>query len=845
MLSTSPNTSPETQNAPHPQNGYSASERWSGRRDTHPQPSAWKAAAEPQPDTTTYDTPRQEANANGRSTPISDSPRPETTPNISPGFDLLHDIVGNGHRASRYARMNPPGSDAKYITVDQPLTDAQLDAHLRGEETYAAYIIGSEKDAEGRPAGLVSGACVELDQDSIAGAGRVLGAAEKRGVTAFSQAVKGAGNHDGSHTWILFDQRVTPADAARLARQIATEAGYPDAEIWPNGAAIRLPFGIHTHTQKRGRLILQSGETYDLDDADQFSMGAACAAALPKNPAPPEPPKVERILHRMQDTLRLASRNGPSPIAQFNAAHKPEDLIEQYGGRRTRDGWTCNCGVQHSHTTQLQVLSGGGIVSYSPDCRWAPHYTSGKVQDAFGLYCLVEHGGRVKDAVKALLPAPEPRVSKITFAEQPPKASIDQATAYNAARREKRHAENRQALEALAESVKLIDFTSVVPRGINPNAHDERAHLLLAYLLGLAMDAGVLQVRPTNAQLVEALDMCERYVIYAFRELEAAQIGKRHGGRGGLDRPNEAATFTFYRPPSLGCKAHQDAECTLVIDIRDLSIEPGLASEGGGVPLSEPDSPDTWAWCEDAHGADELNALEGASDNGEMDRIGATDQPAGSRTFVQPAPAKPRVVPSCGQWKVIDGECYTWHTTREAAEQAAGLAPASPCNLQGESPAESVEPDAPGASYEPDAPLPPPDPRAVPSWLRVPGDIAMERGADDQAEQGEQADLFEPAAPRLPFIHPARAAQILDMPPALKGWRPKHAAQARKARDALAALRDAPRSQAKTDSDSFRSLGTLDQPASGAIRASEPRGSDAAGLIERLRERSVGQRQEA
>src|SRR5262245_42314038 len=33
-----------------------------------------------------------------------------SAPGFAPAFDLLHTIVGNGHRASRYARMNAPGA---------------------------------------------------------------------------------------------------------------------------------------------------------------------------------------------------------------------------------------------------------------------------------------------------------------------------------------------------------------------------------------------------------------------------------------------------------------------------------------------------------------------------------------------------------------------------------------------------------------------------------------------------------------------------------------------------------------------------------------------------------------
>ncbi len=62
----------------------------------------------------------------------------------SAAFDLLHDIIGNGQRARRYARMNPLGSDAKYTTVHHTLTDVQLEDHILGRASYVPIMIGKD-----------------------------------------------------------------------------------------------------------------------------------------------------------------------------------------------------------------------------------------------------------------------------------------------------------------------------------------------------------------------------------------------------------------------------------------------------------------------------------------------------------------------------------------------------------------------------------------------------------------------------------------------------------------------------------------------------------------------------
>src|SRR5262249_39750961 len=42
------------------------------------------------------------------------------------------------------------------------------------------------------------------------------------------------------------------------------------------------------------------------------------------------------------------------------------------------------------------------IVSYSPNCGWAPHKDSGRALDKFGFYVDREHGGNYRAAIEAL-----------------------------------------------------------------------------------------------------------------------------------------------------------------------------------------------------------------------------------------------------------------------------------------------------------------------------------------------------------------------------------------------------------------------------------------------------------
>jgi hypothetical protein len=259
--------------------------------------------------------------------------------------------------------------------------------------------------------------------------------------------------------------------------------------------------------------------------------------------------------------------------ARFNAEHTLDSLLISYGATQTRDGYSCPF-CTHTHETTLSISEEGRLFSYSPNCTL--HTTKG--WDAFGLYVKIEHGDDVIAAVKTLNPI-EPKKRKLP--EEPLEyspAEVARRQAYNDKRRAARHAETLAALEALYDRVCNLSFTSAVPVGVNAEKHSNRARLLLIYLYGLAMESGCLQVAPINEKIATDLDWCERYVVYAFRELEASGIGKRQGGKSAFgNQPNQAATWTFFREPSpfpiaiqpamsdapnLGCKPDCDAECT-------------------------------------------------------------------------------------------------------------------------------------------------------------------------------------------------------------------------------------------------------------------------------------------
>ena len=525
--------------------------------------------------------------------------------------DFLLTLIPAG-RPRRLARMSRPGEPRrdgtprdKYEDISGELTRAMLINHAAGKVTYSYTL-----DKDGKAKIGVS----DVDQGGRAALLALLQAALELGVTAFAIENTGKGKHQGGHLNCLFDAFYTATDIKALLVSIHERAGIPATELWPgSNQGIRGLFGFHQLDKTRGDLLLQTGEIVNLDS--DLATGFDLVLNLPRNAAPPKAPQETKPVakpqppqkatsaataHEMPQNASYVLPDGRIDIkaidrdvrARFNKENNWSDLLGAAGGTEMRpDYWACNCGVQHTHDIQIAVTNQDKIVSLSPQCKWI---SQGKALDKFGWYVDHAHGGNYRvaledrareygiwiDRTKRAKPTPEEPI------ELSP-AEIARRQAYNDARRTQRRAETLEALDTIYDQVCMLDLAAALPKGANVESHSARAHLLFTYLHMLACDAGVLQVAPTNERLAADLGFGLRSVIYAFRELEANGIGKRSGGKSGIgDRPNEAATWTFFRAPNLVCKPHQDAECNLIVLELISNTESNELVRGGEQPQS-------------------------------------------------------------------------------------------------------------------------------------------------------------------------------------------------------------------------------------------------------------------
>jgi hypothetical protein len=119
------------------------------------------------------------------------------------------------------------------------------------------------------------------------------------------------------------------------AAGIPTSGHHPAAEISPTHKALRLPGGRHTWMGNRGRLLLQIGDSIDLDRGTQAMRDARGAiAGLPQNAAarlPHLPVAPPREIARQTRQERL---HAPiNPIYHDNHTTDMIGLLERYGGR--------------------------------------------------------------------------------------------------------------------------------------------------------------------------------------------------------------------------------------------------------------------------------------------------------------------------------------------------------------------------------------------------------------------------------------------------------------------------------------------------------------------------------
>jgi hypothetical protein len=436
------------------------------------------------------------------------------------GIDLLTDLWGSvpATHAVQVAPdrigTTPPGRRlpmGKYDRRNRPLTPDLLGEHLAGTETIAAPLIGAD--------GLARGGCLDIDAGGLPAVTAALDAASVCGFAAFAITAPAVqpSDHDGGHLWLLLDQAADPA-RVRLAMQQISQLAKVNADIFPTQQDIRLPFGVHKRTGSRGTLMLQTGETFSLDDPGELAAGLAAVAALPRNPVALLPPLPQA--EPAGATPGSISRNpGESPIAAYNRQATVDDVVrmlEGMPGYQTfkpykKNGVLLRCGCgQHSREANppcLLVHEGTNgkvrLHSFSTDCRW--HTGPGKCNDAFTVFCETT-GQSPKDAARWLY------------------REVDAARKRSARR------------DAAAEIRRDVQERATQDAQLYPA--DRR---VLAALLECA--GGFASCRPSKARLVTMTGYSEGQVKRSLAKLE--RIGYfTSTGKGGSSKHTAVRTFT-------------------------------------------------------------------------------------------------------------------------------------------------------------------------------------------------------------------------------------------------------------------------------------------------------------
>ncbi len=324
-------------------------------------------------------------------------------------------FLGDEQRAETHAPMMPKGSaSGKYLTVAAPITDAQIEAHILGHETHAIKLIGRD--------GLARAWAVDVDEGGPEAVRARVAALAAAGLPCIGIAGQGAQGHDGGHIWGIYARPVEYKAAQAQIRAALDAAGLPTQEIWPSGQPIRAPFGVHTHTGRRGMLLRPGMPDVSLDMPDGLALGLDTLAALEPTPTPPplpkaKPPSVASATHTTPPSGTVGSVR--DLIAAFNRDHPMAQLLSGYGAQQTREGWACNCGIEHTHETQLVVTDQGKAIFFSARCWWAPARTdrNGRpIADSFDIFTQVEHGGD-KSAALRILRGAQPRRAAVPAPE--------------------------------------------------------------------------------------------------------------------------------------------------------------------------------------------------------------------------------------------------------------------------------------------------------------------------------------------------------------------------------------------------------------------------------------------
>lgn len=543
----------------------------------------------------------------------------------------------------KHIQMRQSGPKYSWVKADEafvPLTYADLLSHAAGEKTIGAYL----HDA----LNLARVGALDIDDGGHDALRAGLAAARQLGFTAYAIHMPGE-THDGGRLVVEFAVFIADRDIRAVMEKIRDTAGLPeDTEIWPGSQnGLGLPFGYHVRKKTRGTLITQDGECFQLDQSDQRQ--AALRAIPPANPAPPkapEPPKVEQPAICVKTHSPSRTTTAPAPRRSngkidtaaigravrehFNDITDWSNLLSDAGGHEMRDGWACNCGEAHEHDTQIAITSQDKIVSYSTHCAWAPHRDSGRALDKFGFYVDQVHGGNYRAAVECkareygLWVEPTPRRPR---QEAPTAPEMPEWQTSAAAERRRQDAERKrqERQAARAERVARIDALCELldqDARIYPFARDIFAFHLSCWASGPEHYQSIERITravigldrtPTEAEY-RRVQIAHKRLIDAHYLLRTIRTdpGRRNTncwqpGLGATDGYRVIRTAETVAPQQ---DAENGVKITLIESSTDLTYKAKELVSGA----HEPSPLDTWAWCEAAHGADELAFLDAPED---------------------------------------------------------------------------------------------------------------------------------------------------------------------------------------------------------------------------------------
>ena len=155
---------------------------------------------------------------------------------------ILDDVFIQRH--DLYAKQLDNG---RYVCVREPLTQAHIEAHLRGDITLGTYLL----DAASKGRFLVLDADDDPDWRRLQGVSTVMEGMETESYLERSRR--------GGHLWLFFEKSLPGREIRKFGQGLLKHLNIDSVELFPKqnklktgpGSLVRLPFGVHRRSGYR------------------------------------------------------------------------------------------------------------------------------------------------------------------------------------------------------------------------------------------------------------------------------------------------------------------------------------------------------------------------------------------------------------------------------------------------------------------------------------------------------------------------------------------------------------------------------------------------------------------